>query len=142
VTGMQRQNSKHNRRGAVLIVLMVCLLLVTSMLGVMLQTAVRARRQLTVERDRRQAELLLQAGIDRAAYRLASEADYRGETWKLDSDAIVGKGAAEVTIKTVRAEEPAGWRVQVVAEYPLESHRAIRRSQTFFVQPELPTGEE
>jgi hypothetical protein len=112
------------------------------MLGVMLQTAVRARRQLTVERDRRQAELLLQAGADRAAYRLASEADYRGETWKLDSDAIVGNGSANVTIAAERAAEPAEWRVQVVAEYPLDSHRAIRRSQSFFIQPNLPTGKE
>jgi len=131
------QLDRPHRRGAVLVAALVCLLIVMAMLSSMLQGALRARRQLHVERDLRQTELLLQAGVERAVFRLAGESGYRGETWTLPADAIVGSEAGRVSVEITRsaAEEP--WQVRVVAEYPVGRETSIRRSRTFTVPTQL-----
>jgi hypothetical protein len=75
-----RRAGRRPRRGLVIVAALVCLLIVTSILSSMLQNALRARRQLRIERDRRQVELLVQAGADRAAFRLTTEPSFRGDT--------------------------------------------------------------
>src|SRR4029079_10724341 len=89
----------RRRRGTVLIAAIVCLAIIVAMVGSMLAAALAAGRQLRAERDLRQCELLLQAGVDRAAHRLATERDYQGETWTLAADQITGSGDAKVTIE-------------------------------------------
>ncbi len=121
----------RGRRGAVLIVALVCLLIVVGLLGTMLQGTLLVHRQLHTERDRRQTELLLQAGMDRAAFRLASEIDYRGETWNLPAASILGTRDGRVTIETSRESDQQPWQVRVLAEYPLGNDLSIRRSRTF-----------
>lgn len=124
-----------SRRGAILVVALVCLVIVMALVGVLLQGTLRARRQLHAERDRRQAELLLQAGLDRAALRAAGQADYSGESWELPAESIAGSGAGLVTIEAARQAESALWKIHVVAEYPAGSELSIRRSRTILVQP-------
>jgi hypothetical protein len=105
-----------------------------SIVACMLQGALRARRQLHAERDLRQTEFLLQAGADRAAFRLNSEANYRGERWDIQAERIVGRGDGQVTISAARDPDDEPWRVEVLAEYPVGGDLSIRRSNTFFVQ--------
>ena len=107
------------RRGAMLVVALACLAIVMAIIGVMLQGALRARRQLHVERDLRQVELLLEAGIDRAAFQLASDDDYAGETWQIPASDLLGRGDGEVVI---------------AAEYPVGTPKSVRRTRTFLVQ--------
>jgi hypothetical protein len=104
-----------------------------SVLGSMLQGALCARRQLHAERDLRQTEFLLQAGADRAAFRLSNETDYRGETWNVPAQQLVGSGDGQVTICASRDSEEKPWQLRIVAEYPLGGELSIRRSQTFLV---------
>jgi len=130
-----RRPTHHHRSGLVLIAALVCLLIVTSIIGSMLQSALRARRQLHTERDRRQTELLLEAGADRAALRHAAEPDFRGETWNLPAESIVGRGDGRVTTEVSRAADDQPWQVRVVAEYPLGRDFPIRRSHTFPITP-------
>jgi hypothetical protein len=113
------------------------LLIVTALVGNMLRGAITARRHLHAERDRRQTELLLQAGADRAARRLASDAQYRGDTWELPADAIVGNGAGRVTTELSRPAGSGQWQAHIVAEYPLGRDIPIRRSQTFQISDEF-----
>ena len=54
-----RRRTRPRRNGLMIVAALVCLLIVTSIVGSMLQGALRARRQLHAERNRRQAELLL-----------------------------------------------------------------------------------
>jgi type II secretory pathway component PulK len=121
------------RRGTVLIAALVCLLIVMALLGSMLQGSLRARRQMHVQRDLRQCELLLQAGAERAVHRLATQADYRGESWAVPAEQIVGTGEGQVTIAAMRDADDLPWQLRVVAEYPLSGERSIRRSRTFSV---------
>ncbi|MFV2067974.1 MAG: hypothetical protein ACC645_13455 [Pirellulales bacterium] len=130
----------RRRSGAVLVAALVCLLIVTAMIGTMLERAVSARRQLRVERDRRQAELLLQAGVDRAALRLVRQTDYQGETWMTPEEVMAGRG--QVTIEALRASDTTSWRVHVIAEYPFGSERSIRRSRTFVLPSPLSAIQE
>lgn len=132
----------RQRSGTVLVAALVCLLIVMTMLGSMLQGTLRARRQLHTQRDRRQAELLLQAGADRAAFRLSSESNYRGETWTLPADTIVGTGDGQVTVAASRESDEQPWQVRVVAEYPLGSESSIRRSRTFLFPSQVPQVQE
>jgi type II secretory pathway component PulK len=125
-----RRRGCQRRSGVVLVAALVCLLIVTSIVGSMLQSALRARRQLHAERDRRQTELLLAAGASRAAARLASDAEFLGDAWTLPADDIVGLGAGRVTTEISRNNNQA-WQLHVVAEYPIGRDLPIRRSQTF-----------
>ncbi len=118
------------------------MLVLMAMIGATLQGALRARRQLAAQRDLRQTQLLLQAGSDRAAFRLRTEPNYDGETWTLPADQIVGRGDGQVTIATSRDADDAAWQVHVVAEYPLGGMSSIRRSRTFNIQPQPSQAEE
>jgi len=140
---MTRRNSYRTQpRGAVLIAALVALVVVMAMLGTMLQGALRARRQLHTQRDLRQCELLLQAAMDRAALRLSQEADYRGETWDLPAETIVGTGQGQVTIEATRDSDDEPWQLHVVAEYPLGAENSIRRSRTLLVQSTMSNLQE
>ena len=126
------------RRGTVLVAAIVCLLVVMGILGSMLKGTLLAHRQLHRERDLRQAEFLLQAGSDRAVYRLANNTTYRGESWNLAADTIANKGSGRVTIEILPTDGQSARKVQVVAEYPLEGETSIRRSRTFQVPIQKP----
>jgi hypothetical protein len=130
------------RRGVVLVAALVCLLIVMTILGSTLLATLRSARQLHLERDLRQCELLFVAGMDRAAFRLTNEMDYRGETWKLPAPAIVGSGDGLVTIEVSRGPGGDSPQVTVVAEYPTGSELSIRRSRTFQVPSKISQPEE
>jgi hypothetical protein len=122
---------RHNkRRGAVIVAALVCLLIVVALLSALLTGTLRERRQLPLQRDLRQCELLVDAGIERAAYRLANDADYRGETWSVPADDAVGLAEGQVTIAVSRPAEDQPWQASIVAEYPLGGERSVRRSRS------------
>lgn len=132
----------RRRSGLMVVAAMACLLIVTSIVYGMLHSAVRARRQLHAERDRRQAELLLEAGADRAISRLATDASFGGDTWTLPAEAIIGSGDGRVTTEIMRAGNEGAWSLQVVAEYPLGRGFPVRRSHTFPISvPPIATQE-
>jgi len=135
------KSDNGRRRGAVLVVALVGLLIVTSLLGTMLLGALQARRQMLKERDHLQCELLLQAGLDRAAFRFTEDAGYVGETWNLPADGIIGQAEGQVTIEVARAEDMPP-QIRVVAEYPLTGEHSIRRSHTLSTQPPTPPAQE
>jgi hypothetical protein len=130
--------NSSGRRGAVLVVALVCLLVVMAMLGAMLLRAVRAHRQLHRERDLRQTELLLQAGTERAALRFARDPNYRGETWELPAASIANNGSGRVKIEISADAAQNSKTAKIIAEYPLGDEWSIRRSRTLQIQPPLP----
>lgn len=132
----------RRQRGVVLVAALVCLLIVTTMLGQMLLSVVRSGRQLHLERDRRQCELLLQAGIERAAHRAARDAEYSGETWRVPAADLLGQGDGEVKIEPVADENGSAARLHIVAEYPVGSEHSVRRSRTIELKNEATSTEE
>jgi hypothetical protein len=136
------QRRQHQRSGSIVIVALVCLVVVMGLAASMIQGAMRDRRHMRTLRDLRQTELLVEAGVDRAAFRLADDADYRGETWDVPAEEIVGRGAGRVVIEASRDGDDKPWQVRVAAEYPLGGETSIRRTRTFTVQPQPPLDEE
>jgi type II secretory pathway component PulJ len=125
---------ESDRRGAILAVAMLCLLVVIGLLGSMLQNAVRSRRQLHSERDLRQTQLLLEAGLDRAAAAARRSSEYRGETWNIPAAEILGHGDGQVVIEAASGNDAASRQFKVTAEYPVGSELSVRRSRTFTVR--------
>lgn len=128
-------------RGAVLVATLVCLVVVMAILGNMLVGALRIHRQLRVERDRQQCELLLQAGLDRAALSLSVAEGYTGEVWDAPAAEIGGSGDGRVTIRVSRQGENAP-QIHVLAEYPVGTESSIRRSCTAQLQSTTPLPKE
>jgi Tfp pilus assembly protein PilX len=138
----RRKPSTLRRRGAVLVSALVCMLVVMALLGSMLLNTLSATRQMRMERELRQCELLLQAGLDRAAYRLSQDANYTGETWNLPTAEIIDRGDGLVTIAVTPSENDQPAHLHVVAEYPTGSEKSIRRSRSLELNTQSPNAEE
>jgi hypothetical protein len=144
-----KQTAPRQRRGTALIAALVCLVVVMALLGNMLVGALRIGRQMRGERDRRQCELLLQAGLDRAALRASAAAPYAGEVWDVPSAEIGGTGDGQVTIHVSRQGDTPprsppleALSIRVLAEYPVGSDSSIRRSRTVQLQNTTPLPQE
>ena len=84
---------------------------------------------------RHQARWLAEAGIERAAARLATEAEYRGETWQISAAELPagGQAASEPAIVEIEVQAPtasSGQRVderrlRVRAAYPRDLPRRV-----------------
>lgn len=135
---MKSRDRTVPRRGTVLLVAMVCLSLVTLVLGGLLRLAVAHRRQVQQAHTLRQAEWLAEAGVERAAHRLSADPNYAGETWRLDEDDLGTGHAGQVVIAV--GPEPSGGRrpVRVEATYPVASRRFSRRTIQVWVKDGVP----
>jgi|SRR5579872_6607716 len=115
------------RRGAFAIVVLICLVVAGTIVASLLKMALLHDRQLSSEQNRLQAAWLADSGLDRAANRLAREAGYTGETWKIDPAQLGGVDAALVTIRVQKSEADAANRTIVVeAAYPAEGPNHVR----------------
>ena len=132
----QRQG---RRRGTLVVCVLICLLITGSLAAATTHAALRWRRSIRLEQQLRQTELLLDAGILRAAMQLRSSTDYRGETWRPSRESV-GFESPVVEIKVTDGDGPASRQVEIVAELGATlseiartnpSH--TRRSHTFSV---------
>ena len=103
------------RRGAFIIVVMVCLLVAGMLLGSLLKLALLQARQLECEQARQQAAWLADSGLDRAVARLASDPAYPGESWNIEAAQLGGSDAALVEIRVQQDETRDSHRAVVVA---------------------------
>jgi type II secretory pathway component PulK len=123
------RRASHRQNGAVLVASLVCLLVVMAIIGTMLRQALHYQRQLLAERDLRQAELLVDAGVARAATRLAANPNYRSETWNLPPDSVTNSGQGRVTIALSSVAGQPALTANVVAEYPIGGETSIKRTR-------------
>jgi hypothetical protein len=119
------------RRGAITIVVLVCLVVITAICGVLLRLGLDERRRICAEERRLQAEWLVQSGLERGASRLAAApGDYRGETWEISAADLGGPDPARVTIAVEPAGEDQGRRhIRVEADYPRDATERARASR-------------
>jgi type II secretory pathway component PulK len=119
--------SNTRKRGSGLVIALVTLLVVTSIMGSIMHallTELRQTRQTAIEV---QAQWLADAGVERAAARLAANPSYERETWKVDlpdsSSVPESHGVVEVKIERGVSEKTA--QIIVHANYPDESRRRV-----------------
>ena len=115
------------RRGAVLIVVLVCLALATTMFVLVVKQAVAERRAIDRSHSALQSLWLAEAGVERAVARLAAEEDYAGETWIIPGQQL-SRDDAVVRIKVEKvADRPERRSIRVEADYPSGSEHRCRR---------------
>jgi hypothetical protein len=120
-----QQSAWHHRRASVLVCVLVCMAVATALVLATTRSALRARREVQTQRQLRQVEFVLEAGIQRAARRLAADAKYSGETWILSDTSVPGLDSAQIVIGVSPRE------VQVVARLPAEGPIVVQRSYRF-----------
>ena len=133
-----RHCGPSDRRGAVLVAALVCLLLVSMVVASMLQSALNSRRQLKMEHHANQAMLLLEAGVAHAQSQLANAREYKGETLEVQVPGRWKEHLASIAIHVDKPTERDPLGVRVVACYPLASPQTVQRSLEFTIPKAQP----
>ena len=85
-----------------------------------------------------QATWLAESALERAAWRLAADAGYQGETWTLSAEEIGGAEAALVEIRVESiTEQPNRRLVRIQADYPDHPQHRARQSKQAVVRVKL-----
>ena len=121
---MIASRSRHSRRGMTVIAVLMCLVVLT-LIGAALLKLGLARRQFNRDLEKRlQAEWLVESGLDRALARIATEGDYKGETWRL-SAADLGLPEADGRKSRQTKADRAAAVVTIAVDRP--EAKAVRR---------------
>ena len=126
----------HNsRQASVLVCVLVCLAVATSLVTSSVRNALDQRRAMRTQHQLRQTELLLSAGVQRAAQRLQSKSGYVGEVWELPAEVIsnINPGQVEIVVTSKGKQGPRN--VRVTAKLSTGPHTAIKRSYAFSIDP-------
>ncbi|WP_168565695.1 hypothetical protein [Crateriforma spongiae] len=123
------------RRGSLVLIALVCLIVGMSVLVSSAHRALLVQRQTERFTALRQCQWLLDAGINRALVAIENDADYDGETWQLDQP-LPGRRTGQVTIAVQDSDSENGpQRIQVTAVVePMNSpvgRGQMRRSHSF-----------
>lgn len=78
-----KRKKRFGRRGSLLISVLVCLGIATSITLTGIHSSLRARRQVARELQMEQTRWLVDAGLNRGLIRIRSNADYAGEIWEV-----------------------------------------------------------
>ena len=120
-------------------VLVIVCVAVTGVMLVSIAKIAAARRQvMQTELWRAQATWLAESGLERAAWRLAADADYTGETWTLSADQLSGTDAAVVRIEVEAVpQQPNRRLVRIQVDYPDHPQHRSRQSKQAVVEVKL-----
>lgn len=130
-----QKRQQPTRRGAVLIMALVCLALIAALGGTLLRWAALEHKLLRSQEQASQARWLAEAGLERAAARLARDAGYTGETWEIAPADLPSAEAARVRLSvTPVAGQDERRSIEVDVEYPLEAGGATRVHKEVVVQ--------
>jgi len=119
------QSASRTRSGAVLLVALAAIVVVTAIAGFAAATALRIRQSRKTERDLIQVEFLCDAGILRAREQLAKDSNYLGEEWSL-GPAPSGDAQWSVTITLIPGTAPPAPRAIAPADPSTERVIQVR----------------
>ena len=136
------QSVVHDRQASILVCVLVAMAVAMALVVATVQSALQARREVRTQRDLRQMELVLEAGILRATRNLDSNADYGGETWTLSPSANTGFDSVRVEIEVTAQDGPEPRQVQAIARYPATGPTIIQRSYAFPINRVISFSEE
>ena len=134
---MTRRSSPIRRSAAILLAALVCLLVVVAVGTLLMQSMLRHQRQLLHAQEQVQVFWLAESAVQRAATRLKSAGDYRGETWQVEGRSARGPwtGVVAIRVETVPGD-PARRQVVVEAHCGDEpSRRVAQRRQVVVLLP-------
>jgi len=113
-----------------IISVIVLLVVATALFGLWAQSAVGNHRQLEYRQWKLQAIRLAEAGVGRAAARIAADPTYTSETWMIPATELKRKQGAEVRIRVVPNESgDQRVRIEATADFPAEAVRRVRHTK-------------
>jgi type II secretory pathway component PulK len=116
--------TRGGRRGFAAVIVIVVFVICMSFFALWAKSAVIEHRRATTREWRLQAARLAEAGLLRAARRLAADPGYEGETWSIPAEDLKQQHAADVRLRAVRGD--LSIRIEATARYPAG---AVRRAQ-------------
>ncbi|MEQ8636806.1 hypothetical protein [Gimesia maris] len=133
------QNDKrrnHFRKGAVVIIPLVCLILTLAIIGELLKQTSIELNQLKKSQHNLQAIWLSEAAVQRTVNRLKEDLTYSGETWQISSQEIGGPYPGEVVIEIDRAliQDQSIILIRTKASYPAKAIERVRVIREWPVQ--------
>lgn len=135
-----KQGVERGRKGAVLIIALVCLALATVIGGALLRWALMEHKLLRTHEQASRARWLAEAGIERAAAQIIASAEYTGETWDVAAADLPGGEPARIRLRVAPVDDqPRQRSIDVDVEYPFESKSPIRIHKQIIYQ--LPSGD-
>lgn len=142
---MKRGRGRHRpRRGMLLVVALVVLMLVALLAGAFASGLVGARRRALLVQREAQASLLADAGLARARLQLTRDPNFTGEDWTVPAGDLGGANAAKVAISVETIEAaPRVCRVRARAEFPSGTTSLARVSREVQIEVgQRPEGEK
>jgi len=125
----------RTRRGAVIIIVMVCFVLAAAMFVSLARLAAVERRAARTRQWNAQARWLAEAALERAVAQLYERADYSGETWTIAPEEFSGRQGAVVRIGVEPlADRPDRCRVRVEADFPDDPRHRCRCKKEIVVK--------
>ena len=138
------------RRGAVMVMVLVCAMVALVIFASIVRLAAAGRRITDQQSRQVQATWLAESGLERAAWRLAADADYTGETWTISAEefevtdatavkiavvkiAVVKIAVVKIEVQTI-PEQPNRRLVSIRADYPDHPQHRSRQSKQAVVQ--------
>jgi hypothetical protein len=113
------RKSNRDRRGAIIVVILVCFAVASALFVLLAGQSVAGRRAADAQLWSEQARWVAEAALERAAARLAVDANYVGETWTIPAAELTDKEAALAKIHVEKdTEQPERRLVRVEADYP------------------------
>jgi len=123
------------RRGAVLIVILVCVALAVTIIVSVARSAVVQQQRVRTRAWQLQARLLAESALERAAARLAADPKYAGETWSVPPEALDGRDGAAVQIQVEDLPRASSRRlVRVRADFPDQPDTRVRHTRQAVVE--------
>ena len=129
------QPAPRYRRGAVLVVVLIGLAVTTTIFLSVLKLIAVERQAVELQTRQIQAGWLAESAVQRAAARLATAANYRGETWHISARELGGRDAATITIRVDDVPGKTDRRtVHVEADYPDDPSQRAREGRNVIVR--------
>lgn len=129
------QMKSRSRSGTILICVLACLGIVIALVMTTMQSSLRGRREVRMQRQLIQTEFLCEAGVQRAVQQLKRSPEYKGEKWfpKLGSTSFEN-AAIEIRIEP-SMDDINTLRAQVIATLAnsADSNDRMQRSHTFSI---------
>lgn len=116
------------RRGIIVAVTLVCLVIVATLGAALVRAMVDHRRHSLRDQHGVQAFWLAESAIDRAVSQLALSPDYEGETWQVDKDSLGGRWSGSVLIRVEKTEtDEQARKITVESRYPNVATRRVAK---------------
>ncbi len=138
-----KRPTANPRSGAILVCVIACLAVSTVLVALSIQSALRSRREVRLQLQLRQTELLCEAGVLRATQQLRDDEAYRGERW---SPPIASEiyHSPNVLIEVARNKDDSSSEALIKVVAQLDSHLdhvgPMQRSHQFTIPSPTPVA--